>query len=287
MSNTFERNVNLRNAVFEGKTNNPAPEMTIVHFQSTAKRVRKAIFEAKANAAAEKEKIVRIYAKALAEEKCATIDAETSAFVGTEIRELRSQLAAMLAQKRARFESEAFTAPTDEQTRLLQALSLRADSLTASEVFAIAERMSDNHQALRTLAALAAKSNISVLVPIQISEVEENFAEVEEYLNACIALIEKPDSGLTYKATEFYTTNTPTGGYFGAVVDAMDNSSFLAVQRPIPTQLDRLKEAERAARENEDFPKAKRIQQFISDNADRLLSADELLDRDINAVIKD
>ena len=170
---------------------------------------------------------------------------------------------------------------------MLQALQMRASSLTDAEIAAVGEMMADNHQALRSLAAIAAQANITIVVPTTVEEAEENFTEVEEYLeNMIVGLDAKNHTQWLQK--EFYSdfyTDLPKKGYITVVVDAMDGTAFLAEQEKPKKHIEVLTtEAERALKKS-DFEKSKRIQKFIAENEARLLTEKELLDRDVEAVL--
>lgn len=280
--NTFSANVKIHNAV-SGITNNPNTKHTLYNFRNAAKASRNKILDAKQRAEADKANLFDIYSNRLATEKAAEIDENLRKLIYSEKTSLSELAGEIMSGKRARYREIALTAPSDEQIRMLQALQLRATSLTAAEISSVAETMADNHQALRSLAAIAEQSGIKVVIPASVEQTEENFAEVEEYLSSMINAVDAKSHN--YVETEFFYDGDLDAGYFKVIVDAMDESGFIAEQEKPKARIEILNEAVKDAISKKDYEKSERIQKFIEENDARLLSSAERLDRDMTAAI--
>lgn len=283
---SYETNARINRAV-NGLNNNPAKDHTIRNFHKVARASRKKVMEAKVKADQEKAKLFDIYSNRLATEKAATVDAELRSFISDERKALEKLAGDIMTGKRNRFKEIALKAPSDEQIRMLQALQMRATSLTAAEVASVGELMADNHQALRSLAAIAEQSNIKVVVPAIVEEAEENFEEVEGYLANMISGFDAKN--LNWLQTEFYSdayTDIPKAGYIKVVVDAMDGTGFVAEQENPKTRVEILTEEAQKAFKKSDYEKSERIQKFIEENEERLLTAEQRLDRDMKLAIE-
>lgn len=280
--NNYTANAKIHDAVYE-ITNNPDASHTILNFRERAKASRKKILDAKQKAEADKAGLFDIYSQRLATEKTAEINEALRLFIDGEKDSLRNLANDIMSGKRTRFKEIALKAPTDEQIRMLQALQLRANNLTAEEVASVAETMANNHQALRSLAAIAEQSCIHITVPATVEQVEENFSEVEEYLADMISAVDAKTHN--YQQTEFYFDGDVKAGYLKVVVDAMDGNGFIAEQEKAKTRIEILNDAARDAYSKKDYEKSERIQKFIEENDARLFSSAERLDRDMAAAI--
>lgn len=246
---------------------------------------RKHVLKEADRIAAEKAEVNEVYSVKLAAEKCAALDSELRSVIESEKGEARAAVAELIKSKRERFESVALTPPSEEQVRLLQAVSLRAADLSLQEVTKLCEKLADNHQALRSLAYLAKQSGINVTVPAEAADFEENISELSDYLSAMVSALDKPDGSLNYLQVEFYNYPDTEHGTLGLFCSALDGTSYTTAQAPTVTPFDKLKAAEEAALTEKDYEKAERIQKFIEANDDRLLSNAERLNRDVAAVI--
>lgn len=279
-------NTNLRiNTAVNEMPNNPAKEYTIDYFRNVAKEARVEIFKATEEAERAKKDLFNIYATNLATEKASAIDAALTSRIISEKAKLFDIANKIMSEKRKRFKEVALKAPTEEQVRMLQSLQIRSNTLTAEEVALVAESMADNHQALRTLAAIANTANINIVVPASTEQAEANFSEVEEYLKNMINVIEAPR--LNYIQSEFYFDGNFESGYYSVVRDAMDKSAFVAVQEKPKSPIEALEKAAEEATTAKNLEKSKRIQKFIEENDARLFTEDERLERDINNVLRE
>lgn len=70
---------------------------------------------------------------------------------------LKAKADELIAEKRADLEKMLSTPPTNEQTNLLNAISLRGAEVEESEYRSIADQLAPNYQALKALQAIAQK----------------------------------------------------------------------------------------------------------------------------------
>lgn len=78
---------------------------------------------------------------------------------------LKEKADELIAEKRAYLEKMLSTPPTEEQTNLLNALSIRGAEVEEAEYRSIADQLAPNYQALKSLQAIAQKNGKHVPLP--------------------------------------------------------------------------------------------------------------------------
>lgn len=138
---------------------------------------------------------------------------------------LEAAIADVEKEKREQYRKIALTAPTDEQLRLIQALSFR-DDLTADEVYTISEQLGDNLQAMKALGSVARQAGIHFPRTITTEEFEDALGKAAQYAHDVLYSIDKPELG--YNDHCFY--NYDGTGWAHMVFDPLDSPMFAAVQ---------------------------------------------------------
>lgn len=80
---------------------------------------------------------------------------------------LKEKANALIAEQRAVLEKMLSTPPTNEQTNLLNAISLRGAGVEEAEYKSIADQLIPNYQALKALQSIAQKNGKRVVLPLQ------------------------------------------------------------------------------------------------------------------------
>lgn len=94
-----------------------------------------------------------------------------------------------LAEKKTALEKMLVTAPSTEQTNLLNTLQVQGNRITPDEIKSIAVQISGNYRALHALQAIAEKAGHRLHLPVQsdYQELTEALKWTEKYLNKAIA----------------------------------------------------------------------------------------------------
>ena len=97
---------------------------------------------------------------------------------------LKAKADELIAEKRADLEKMLSTPPTNEQTNLLNAISLRGAEVEESEYRSIADQLAPNYQALKALQAIAQKNGKRLPLPARYDYqvLTENLDWTEKYL---------------------------------------------------------------------------------------------------------
>ena len=141
------------------------------------------------------------------------------------VEKLEAAIVDVEKEKREQYRKIALTAPTDEQLRLIQALSLR-DDLTADEVYTISEQLGGNLQAMKALGSVARQAGIHFPRTITTEEFESALDKATQYARNVLNSIDAPNLG--YNDHCFY--NYTGTGWAHMVFDPLDSPMFAAVQ---------------------------------------------------------
>ncbi|MBR4549242.1 MAG: hypothetical protein IKO83_04905 [Oscillospiraceae bacterium] len=209
----------------------PDTDKTLKAFQRRCGVVREALREAKRQYDADLAEVDDLLANfhttsAKASKKKMDLRDEYDGLVAVAKKKCLDDLEAVVAAKRAEF-SKRNGAPTEEQLRLLQVLSMRSE-LTAGEIANVAYRLSDNIPAVRLLREIAQKHGIPFTDVGNDEDFERNLSAAEDFCRRMIDGIEKTD--LDSREHGFYNRpelSTAADYYFGS----LDNSIFTTPQK--------------------------------------------------------
>lgn len=210
--------------------NQPVSKNTVRHFQKLCQQRRAECLKAVKRFEAEKAQILETWAPKRAEEKISDLRISLEGDIAVSKSELALELEDMMKAKRAQFKKVALSAPSEEQLRLLQTIEIRADDLNPAEVAGLAENFADCHQAMRTLAYLARKSGITVVVPDSAEAFEKSADEVHERLYRLIDEIDTPESELGYVEVDFFNYPESTSGPTYVMCEELDGRPYTVEQ---------------------------------------------------------
>lgn len=259
--------------------NIPNPQKTFKAFQQKCAKVRNEYFKRCDAGEAEKKRLAEIYSEKLLKEKSQEIDTEIFCYLSREKAELKLDLAEIVDGKLNRFRQVALTAPSEEQIRMLQALQIRADTLTKVEVTNIAAMMADNHQALRSLAHLAKQSGFNLVIPDTADSFAEDLREAHEYTLSVLEHLETPDSKLPFAAFDFFHRSADSDkGMYGTICKLLDEKPYTVEQVKEPkTTIEVLEYEENKALAAGDEEKASEIRNIIESEETRKIPSRETL----------
>ena len=209
-------------------------------WQHKAQITRKALLQAKLEMDAQLAEWRETYTEKAIEPMFGELLNEYHGIRDVALRKLEDELNAVVDEKRGQYEKIALTAPSDEQLRLIQALSYR-DDLTDSEVAQIAEKMNGSLQALKALGSVARKAGLDFPHTVSTEDFERAVDEAVQYAHTALFDIDTPQKELGYNSVCFYEYSGV--GLPHAVFDPLDSPMFAAVQsgnestekHPLPT----------------------------------------------------
>lgn len=193
---------------------------TFNEVREAARAHRKAVTAAKVKRDVAIEEVKQNYAGELLKERLASIEDEYFQATMVGEKELRNNIEKLRIDKLTRLKSNVAKAPTSEQVAKLNEIRNRKD-IDLDELKIIADSMSDNYGALRTLREIAREHGYSLIVP-EYKEIEEQINTAAEYANRMINTSED-----TYEGLAFYGNYDNT--YFDTLTDGLDNESFSAI----------------------------------------------------------
>lgn len=223
-------NIRNYNLLFEKATasvGNPDKQKTLLAWHNRAATTRQALLTVKSEHMAKLKEIDETYSPAVAIEKRKDAEADFEAVKKIAIRRITDDLETVLEGKRRQFE-KSNRAPTDEQLRLLQALSLRS-SLTDSEVSYYVEQLKGSLPALRVLRDLCQKNDI--LFPQRVGDprdFEDNMNRAETFAMSFLDSIDADRGDLDYQQFEFW--EYAGTGLPAAMFGDVDRDPYSAIQ---------------------------------------------------------
>ena len=215
-------------------------------WQKRAQITRKALMKAQEERDATITEWKRTYTKAALAPKLDELNEEYAQLRKIAINKLDAALDEVVDEKRKQFRTVAMSAPSDEQLRTLQTLSLR-DDLTTQEVSEMAETMSNSLQAMRALGSIARKAGLFFPKLITNEEFEDQLNDAASYARSNYDLIDVPEKALGYNGFSFF--NYEGVGMAKMKFSAVDRPLYAAVQEA--QEADEKKPAEGDAKENE------------------------------------
>lgn len=222
-------NMNGTNAskVFDSvyRSGNPDSSKGFQGWQHKAQITRKALMAAKAEVDGQLAKWRETYTEKAIEPMYREAMEDYAGLRKIAVEKLKAAILDVEKEKREQYRKIALTAPTDEQLRLIQALSLR-DDLTESEVYTISEQLGENLQAMKALGSVARKAGIHFPRTITTEEFEDALGKATQYAHDVLNSIDKADLG--YNDHCFY--NYTGTGWAHMVFDPLDSPMFAAVQ---------------------------------------------------------
>lgn len=116
-------------------------------------------------------------------------EAEVAAVRADAAANLEAVVKLTLAEKKTALEKMLVTAPSTEQTNLLNTLQVQGNRITPDEIKSIAVQISGNYRALHALQTIAEKAGHRLHLPVQsdYQELTEALKWTEKYLNKAIA----------------------------------------------------------------------------------------------------
>lgn len=116
-------------------------------------------------------------------------EAEVAAVRADAAANLEAVVKLTLAEKKTALEKMLATAPSTEQTNLLNTLQVQGNRITPDEIKSIAVQLSGNYRALHALQAIAKEAGHGLQLPVQsdYQELTEALKWTEKYLNKAIA----------------------------------------------------------------------------------------------------
>lgn len=223
-------NIQSYNRLFEKATasiGNPDKQKTLLAWHNRAVTTRQALLTVKEEHKKKLAEIDETYSPAVAFEKRKDVEADFEAVKKTAIKRISDDLEGVLEGKRIAFE-RANRAPTDEQLRLLQALSLRS-SLTDSEVSYYVDQLKSSLPALRVLRDLCQKNDI--LFPQRVGDpqdFEDNMNRAESFATSFLDSVDTDRADLGYSALEFW--EYAGTGLPAALFGDIDRDPYSAIQ---------------------------------------------------------
>ena len=196
-------------------------------WQKRAQITRKALMKAQEERDATVAEWKRSYTNAALAPKLDELNEEYSQLRKIAIDRLDGELVKVVDEKRKQFRTVAMSAPSEEQLRTLQALSLR-DDLTTQEVSEMAETMSNSLQAMRALGSIARKAGLFFPKLITNEEFEDQLNDAASYARSNYDLIDVPEKALGYNGVSFF--NYTDTGLAKLKFSAVDRPLYAAVQ---------------------------------------------------------
>ena len=139
-------------------------------------------------------------------------------------RVIRKGFDAVLAAKRESFKN-AMKAPTDEQLRLLTALSMR-QNVGGDEISYFAENLTGNLPALRCLSEVAGKNKIAFPAILTGSELEDSLESSSAAMEKYLSTLGVGTDDLKYEHRLFWCTS---GGFRESnTFDTLDSPGFMS-----------------------------------------------------------
>ena len=209
------------------KAGNPDPSRSFKAWQNYAVTVHKNLKTVTDMFEADRADILKTYSQGKATEMLAERQADYMELRKHAEKAVRDSLNAVVESKKAAIR-KASKAPSDEDIRLLQALSLRSN-LTESDVIHAAEVIGSNLVSLGTLADIAKTHGITLPIPTA-ERMEEQLDKAARYADDMIKELHEPDNRLSYKATEFYNYADAESGFAVDAFADLDNSVYSAEQ---------------------------------------------------------
>lgn len=161
------------------RSGNPVKATTLAGWLERAALTRGALLLARKQYEDDLRQMKDMYSDGYFTEKRTAADAEYQVLVDIAKQRVADDLEAVLASKRAAFD-HANDPPSEATVRLLQVLDMRT-SLTAEELAAVSGKVENNLNALRLLADIAQKHNLSFPRVGDPAEFEQTVARAESY----------------------------------------------------------------------------------------------------------
>ena len=214
-SKLFSRSINA---------GNPDKSKTLKGFQKRCNITRDAIDTLKEQHDKDIKELRETYTEKAVAEQRKPFDDSLQGMIQIAKDKCLADLQAVMDAKRKQLEATT-GAPTTEQLRLLQTLSMRT-SLSSAEINAVLPKLNDNTNALRVLADIAKKNNLPFPEDAgNVQKIEENLSKAEQFCKSMIDSLGK--DVLSYTELCFWQyaeQRTVADSYF----DAVDGSVFTA-----------------------------------------------------------
>lgn len=209
------------------KSGTPDISKGLSGWQCQAQTVRGAILEARRQVDEEKAELSKVYNAEETKRRAASLESTYEGIARLGVEKLEAGLEAVINAKREQFKKIALTAPSDEQLRLLQSMSMR-DDLTDGEIAAVAADMAGNLQALKALGSIARKTGHDFPKIVTAEEMESDLNAAEQFSRNMLHSIETPEDDLQYNQKCFWSYRDV--GLPKATYDKLDHVLYAAVQ---------------------------------------------------------
>ena len=213
----------------------PDRTKTLESWQKRVQTLHNALLKMQEQHEAEMQEASGQYLPSVLAEQETAYKREVKYVVEKRIGELKSDLKTILDGKCEQFRKIALSPPSDEQLRLLTAVSFRND-LSEGEVSRLVEQMGDCHQAIRSLRSIAKRSGVDVINPIGVEEFEESIEKANLFCEDMLRQVETKSTNLSYDAKCFFEYNGV--GKANMLFNELDTALYSAVQKeprkPLP-----------------------------------------------------
>lgn len=189
---------------------------------------RQALQQARADHDAELQELQGVYTTRIFLQKKAEIDEKFNSIVNDAKNKLIEDLETVIESKQRQFEARS-GAPSAEDLRLLQALSMRSN-LTVAEVADVVPKLNGNVQSLSLLRDIAGKHNIHIPVGVSTREAfDEQLQRAREFsMDRLQRGLEVSDKEIGYKDKLFYDYSDRGEARF--FYDALDDNVLTSQQ---------------------------------------------------------
>lgn len=207
----------------------PNGKLTLEGFRERCALSRRAIMMAKEKLDSDKERLFRMFKMDTFLERKKPLEAAYDGVRNAVVAEAQKDLQAVMDAKRKQF-SDCLGAPSEEQLRLLQALSMRT-SVSATEIAAVADKLNNNINALRVLGDIAERNNVVFPDYGNAGNIEHDLEIAQRHAEKMLNNIDCDEKNLDYAQTLFYNyAGSASVPEFGE----LDGDYFTAAQAPTP-----------------------------------------------------
>ena len=203
-------------------------ELSLNAWRERAQRTRAALLMIKADFDTQKEEADEELSTNRAAQKKAALDAEYNEYVKTAVLHIQVDLDATTDKIRKSYDA-AMVRLTDQQIRVLQALSMRSN-LTGDELSFYAGALNESLPALRVLSDIAARSGIPFPKVMGVQEFEDSISELQNIYDKYAADIGNDKDDMSYWSILFWRPDTPFRE--GNLFNSLDNANFMISTAP-------------------------------------------------------
>ncbi len=177
-------------------------------------------------------KLKKDWSASRVEEARKDAEADYKRLCETVISATKKEVKALIAAKVKKLETMVQTPPTNEQNRLLQALSMRGEYLDSVELMRIVPTFFSNFQAMKVLQAIAKQSGNDIAFPVQLDcmTLMDNIDAAGDYLMGVCDNIPYGTKSRDARYHAFFTTDPNNTGFIQDPI----YRNYVAMFDPIP-----------------------------------------------------